>query len=79
MSPPPTDMFKKANRVVKLTMPNQPDADIARVQANSSAAPAQDELRWQQPIVAYFPLWQVQLGLFIKEPLTEGAHSAILP
>jgi hypothetical protein len=29
--------------------------------------------------VAYFLLWQVQLGLSVKEPLTEGAHSAILP
>jgi hypothetical protein len=72
-------MVNKANRVVKLTMPNQPDADIARVQANSRAAPAQGELRWQQLSVAYFLLWQVQLGLSIKEPLTEGAHSAILP
>jgi hypothetical protein len=72
-------MVKKANRVVKLTMPNQPDADIARIQADSRAAPAQGELRWQQPIVAYFPFWQAQLGLSVKELLTEGAHSAILP
>jgi hypothetical protein len=79
MSPPPADLFKKANWIVKLTMPNQPDADIARVQANSRAAPAPGELRYQQPIVANFLLWQVQLGLFIKELLTEGAHSAILP
>jgi hypothetical protein len=61
------------------TMPNQPDADIASVQVNSRAAPAQGGLRWQQLSVAYSPLWQVELGLFIKEPLTEGAHSAILP
>jgi hypothetical protein len=43
--PAPANLFNKANRVIKLTMPNQPGADIARVQANSRAAPAQGELR----------------------------------
>jgi hypothetical protein len=41
----PANLFNKANRVIKLTMPNQPGADIDRVQANSRAAPAQNELR----------------------------------